>query len=350
MLSIENGVHTFSVGMTLTHKQFTRIFDACYKTGCVQDTSDIWKGKERLYCYAYQEQGVKVFLHGKSGKLYRLRIQIEPCRVLGETDPTALAEMGKRQYNEFVKSVDKSLKKLKLPVSIDDMKISRCDLTINVYFATQEELMEYLRVLKKSFNIRCYQHVFFKKDDEKTKNHKTANSHSHCIACNSASFLIYDKIAQLEMIDRCDETMIGKHVLRLEAELKRPALKTHLKKSAMDTNFQLLSTAAKKSKAVIRWYLNRMQPKCEKYLRYEDAVRKVKEAGFKKKTIERMLYLLRKTSDSESLTAAMEKLIEKFNLSTNQWQNVLKKFQKLGISPITLTNSSEFDEIPSLFP
>ena len=85
MLSIETGVHTFSAGMVLTHKQFKKIFDACYKTGCVQDASDIWKGKERLYCYAYQEQGVKVFLHGKSGKLYRLRIQIEPCRVLGET-------------------------------------------------------------------------------------------------------------------------------------------------------------------------------------------------------------------------------------------------------------------------
>ena len=141
--------------------------------------------------------------------------------------------------------------------------------------------------------------------------------------------------------------MIGKHILRFEAELKRPALKKYLGGPAMDTNYKLLSTAAKKSRKVIRWYLSRMQPECKQYLRYEDAVRKVEKAGFKTKTIERMLYLLRKTSDSESLTAALEKVKSDFNLSKSQCKNVLDKFRKLGISPITLTNSSTFDELPS---
>ena len=195
MVSIETGVHTFSAGMTLTHKQFQKIYNACYKTGCIQGASDIWNQKEWLYCYAYLKQGVKVFLHGNSGKLYRLRVQIEPCRVLGEPDPTALAEFDKRQYNELVKTLDEIFKKLKVPRSIDEMKISRCDLTMNVEFATREELMEYLRIFKKSLCIYRYWRVYFKKDDGKAKNHKAANSHSHCIACNSASFLIYDKIA-----------------------------------------------------------------------------------------------------------------------------------------------------------
>ena len=108
------GIHTFSVWMVLTYKQFKKVEQACYKTGCVQDTSVFWKGIDRLYCYAYQKQGVKIYLHGKSGKLYHLRVQIEPCRVLDESDPTALAKMDKSQYKNLVKAVDRIFRKLNI--------------------------------------------------------------------------------------------------------------------------------------------------------------------------------------------------------------------------------------------
>lgn len=61
-----------------------------------------------------------------------------------------------------------------------------------------------------------------------------------------------------------------------------------------------------------------------------------------------MLYLLRKASDKESLTAALENMRKKFGLSKSQCNNVLKKFRNLGISPITLPNSSNFDELRPL--
>lgn len=217
------GVHTYSVWMVLTYKQFKKIQNACYETGCVQNMSDIWKRKERLYCYAYREQGIKIHLHGISGELYRLRVEIEPCRVLGEANSTALFQPDKWSYQQLVKSADELLQQLKVPCSIADMKISRCDLTANIEFFSQEELMEYLRILKKSLKIPHYNHVFFRENDQKAKDWRCANVHSHCLSCKSASFLIYDKIAQLEMIDRCDEALLDKHILRLEAELKRPA-------------------------------------------------------------------------------------------------------------------------------
>lgn len=343
-----NGIHTYLSGKVLTYKQFKRIQKACYATGCVQDTSNIWKAKEKLFCYAYQEQGIKVFLHSKPGKWYRLRVQIEPCRVLGEKAPTALAKLDRKTYKELVKHVDRMLKELKVPCSIDEMKLSRCDLTINIEFSCQEELMQYLRILKKSILLHDYSHVFFRKDDQKAEDWKTANTHSYCISCESASFLVYDKIAQLQMIDRCDETLMDKHILRLEAELKRTALKRHLGKSSMETNYKLLSAASTQSAKVVRWYLKRMQPQCEEYLRYEDAVRTIEEADFGKKIKERMLHLLRKTSDKGSLSAALESMREKFHLKKNQCRTVLKKFQKLGISPITLANNSPFEELPFL--
>lgn len=107
---IAEGVHTYSVGMVITHKQFKKIRDACYKTGCIDDSSNIWRKRERLYCSAFQEQGIKVYLTGKCGKLYRLRVQIEPCRVLGEQAPTALFQPDTQSYKQLVKTADKLLK------------------------------------------------------------------------------------------------------------------------------------------------------------------------------------------------------------------------------------------------
>lgn len=117
------------------------------------------------------------------------------------------------------------------------------------------------------------------------------------------------------MIGRCDETLVGKHILRLEAKLKHTALKRHLGKPAMEINYKLLSAAPAQSSKAGSWYLSRMQPQCEKYLRYTDAAELVRNVGFKKETEERMLYLLRKVSDIKSLTAVLEKLCKKYDLS-----------------------------------
>lgn len=53
------GCHTYSVGTVLTYNQFKKIWDACYTTGCIEDTSNILKHRENLYCYAHIEQGVR---------------------------------------------------------------------------------------------------------------------------------------------------------------------------------------------------------------------------------------------------------------------------------------------------
>ena len=348
--SILCGVHTYSVGMVLTYRQFKKIQDACYETGCVQDTSNIWEVKEQLYCNAYHNQGIKVFLHRISGELYQLRVRIEPCRVLGDAVPTALFQPDKWSYRQMVKSVDKLLKNLKVPCSIDNMKISRCDLTANIEFSSQEELMEYLRILKKSLIIPRYRYVYFEKRGQKVNDWKIANAHSYCLSCKSASFLIYDKVAQLEMIDRSDETLLNKHILRLEAELKRPALKMHLGKKRMCDNRSILIAAGLKCPKVINWYINRLQPKCDQYLRYEDAVEQIKHVQLlKEKTRNGMLCLLRKTSDKDSLTTALEHLKIRENLSNSQCNSILKKFKRLGISPITLRNDSRLNMLPALF-
>jgi len=347
-LPVIDGVHTYSVWMAATYKQFGKIWNACCQTGKIDDQSNVFERTKWLYCYTFFEQGVKIYLQAKSGSFYNLNVQIEPCRVLGESDPTALFQLDKKRYKELVGRVDKLLKKMQFPRSVDTMKIHRCDLTVNVRFSTQEELSEYLRVFKKSCIIPHYRRDYFRKNEQKAHDFNAANSHSFRVSCKSASFLIYDKIAQLEMIDRMNEALLDKHVLRFEAELGRAALKKHLGKNAMETNYKILHTAARNCTNIVQWYLERLQPQCKRYLRYEDAVQMIEKAKMSAKMRERMLFLLRKASDRESLSTALVDLYFRFGMGKHQINTLLKKFRKLGISPITLRNSSSYSALPAL--
>lgn len=202
-------------------------------------------------------------------------------------------------------------------------------------------------MIQKGAELPHYRRVYFREKDKKVKNAKTANHHSCRQQCKSAAFFAYDKTAQLQMIDRFPDHLSGSHILRLEAELKREALKKQVGKQA--DNYHYLKAGAEKAKTVIEWYLKRLFHRAKgTHLRYQDAVRLVRKNVTKHKTQERLLYLLRKVSDSQSLDAALRKTREHFGLSAGQCSRLLTKLDELGIHPVTLPNQSPCEVLPPL--
>jgi len=222
--------------------------------------------------------------------------------------------------------------------SIKTMSICRIDVTENQCYDVQEDVMQHLRLLKKSMIPAKYKQTRFPKNDGTARDPKAANQHSYKIACKSTAFFAYDKAAQLQMIDRFPPSLMGQHILRLEVQMKRKAMLKKIGKQS--SQYQELKACAQSTEHILHWFLKRLQPKCDRYVGYADANALV--SGIHKKTQrDYMLYLLRKTSDSDNLTYAMKKLKEHFQLSDSQCRNILKAFSKLGISPITLPNAVE---------
>lgn len=341
-------IDTLSYFNTLTSKQKSKILERLKELPNFRTVTSDYKENTYSYCSDYfVNKGVKIWVHRKNGKPWGLLVVVHPMLVLGNSDRSALYQPQKKsEYQEIVKKVDKLLKSVDVPCSVDKMKLYRVDTTDNLI---SDLVDEYLRILKKSCLLPRYQVDFFREEEHKAKDCKLANKHSHKQYCKSAAFFAYDKTAQLEMIGAFPDALIGKRVLRLEAQLRRKAMKKWAGKDGMKGgNWDILKKLGKNSEKILHWYLKRLQPVNAAYVRYCDAVCMI-ESVKGKNNRERMLYLLRKTSDSESLTAALEKLQKEFNLSGSQCRNVLKKFEKLGISPITLKNSSDYDELPSLF-
>ena len=348
-VSFQSGVHTFEISQTLTKNQFTSVLNRAHARGKLIHNKKI---QESYVLLDQQMPGITVTLYPiYQRRTYRVNIKIEPCRVLGSDDPTALYQYSKKSFHKLQRLCDRYLEMLCIPGSIETMKVSRCDLTCNLGFPDQEYVDAYLRILKKSHLIPGYRVDTFKANAKKAKDPKRANQHSHCIRCKQASILCYDKIDQLKMVGRCPRELEDAAILRLEAQLKRPALKRVLGERALEDNAALLKAATKQSVPIIKYYLNRMFPCGGTHLRYKDAVSKVQK--IKKETLrEQMLYLLRKVSDAATWDSAAQKLKEHYkdvtDVTDKRIKKLYSKFDALDINPITLLNDSSMARVPPL--
>ena len=345
-VSFQSGVHTFEISQTLTKNQFTSVLNRAHARGKLIHNR---KGQESYVLLDQQMPGITVTLYPiHQRRTYRVNIKVEPCRVLGSDDPTALYQYSKKSFHKLQQFCDRYLEGLCIPGSIETMKVSRCDLTCNLGFPDQDYVEAYLRILKKSHLIPGYRVDTFKANAKKAKDPKRANQHSHCIRCKQVSFLCYDKIDQLKMVGRCPHELEDAATLRLEAQLKRPALKRALGKRALEDNAALLKAASDQVAEVIHSYLSRMFPCSGTHLQYEDAVSVVQK--IKKETLrEQMLYLLRKVSDAATWDSASRKLNEHYtDVTDKQIKKIHCKFDELGISPITLLDNRSMKSLPPL--
>ena len=347
-VEIVTGIDTFTLYHVLTWDEKDKIVRTISKLPGYRDDSGDYESEYLCYrseCFA--DQGIKIKVEKQGKNPWGLYILLHPTLLLGETDRSALYLPDKNSFRRFTEEADALLNRFKVPCKVEDMKLNRADVTMNLVFPETQLVDAYLRILKKSLILPHYKLDRFREGQHKAKNCKSANDHSYTQRCRSASFFAYDKTAQLEMIDKFPASLAGKKVLRLEAQLRRKAMGKWTGKEDLDRTYKTLKALADQGKKIIRWYLSRMQQSRGDYLRYEDAMSVI--AGIKSgKMRDRMAYLLRKTSDSRNLTSALEKLKEKYGLKSSQVNRILRRFQKLGISPITLPNTEKNSKLPPL--
>lgn len=345
-MDIQIGLDTISFHHSLSPKQKKKMMEKLKLLSKFKTVNSDYESDSYQYSSDhFAELGVKLRIARCKGKPWGLYVIVHPTLILGDDDRSALYQAKKSSYKTMVRLVDKMLDSINVPCSLDDMKLYRADVTANTIFVHAKWVTEYIRIYKKSVILPHYKLDWFREKEKKAKDCKLANRHSYKQYCKSAAFFVYNKTAQLEMIDQFPDTLIGKRVLRLEIQLRREALKKWADNGELGSNWEIIRGVFKRRKRIIEWYLDRTQPKGQ-YVRYKDAVDLINSTKLKKKTRDRMLYLLRKTSDKESLTSALKDLKATYNLTGSQCRNILNKFRNLGISPITLANHSNFDCLP----
>ena len=348
LCKVETGIDSFSYSCSLSSKQKRTMLESMKSLSKFQTRCADYENESFDYtCDHFAAKGIKLRVFQRKGSIWTCFITVHPTLLMGDTNRSSLYHPNKNIFKLLMSSANSILEQIQCPCKLEVMKLYRVDVTANIIFGDATLVGEYLRILKKGLLIPHYREDRFRKREKKAKDCDEANKHSYKQSCKAAAFFAYDKTAQLEMIDAFPCSLIGKKVLRLEVQLRRKAMKKWISKDHLDDSFKVLKTLDSKASDIICWYLKRMQLKSPRYVRYCDAVAEISHVN-KTQTKERMLYLIRKTSDRHTLSNAIEDLRIKHKLRSGQVNRLLKKFEKIGISPITLTNNNTNEQLPTL--
>lgn len=347
---VKVGVHTFGLFHSCSYSDLQNLIEMLQEAGsCRKIKSDAENINRTYFSNIFADQGVLIYgyqrIIGRSG----IMLRITPSTLLdGRYAATKLYRPAKRSYQRLEQHLNEMLEELELEFTADEMSICRGDPCANFYLTDGRMSSEYVRIMKKANRISYYDLVQYEKGSKSVKDVKKANAHSYRISSKRASFTVYDKKFVLQQLERCPDDLLDIGLLRAEAELKREALlkRIHAKKNW--SNYQILKATADEAEAILRKYLRRTLGGTGEHLRYCDAVKVIEEANIKRKTRKWMLYLLQKTSDCQTLTTAVERVKAKYSLKSGQCKTLLKKFDSLGISSITLRNDSDYESLPSL--
>lgn len=351
---IEAGIHTYSLYHNITYTEAQNLIESLKKRGCYYTLKESKLDYDGTYkSKLYADSGVEIYIYryyGYSG----FSLCITPCSLLkGCYAAEELYHPTFKNNRELTDELDDILDDLDVKsdsgetIHADEMSVCRADPCINLSLDSNDEVLEYLRILKKSALILHYNTDKFERTSSRVKNIKEANTHSYRIKSKGATFTAYDKIYEMQQGDRCPDGLSDTHILRIEAELKRDALLKRLDRNATLSNEKLLKSTEENAVRILINFLKEMKLGTGTHIRYRDAEARIKESKLEDKIKDRMLYLIRKTSDG-NLSSALKKLCEEYNLSNNQCDRILNRFDKLGISPITLQNNSRFESLPSL--
>ena len=348
----KSGIHTYSISKELTNRQYQEIIQSASHYG--RPYQSTWAGEEKSTAkrtYRFEKfPGVQLTLYNISKDEYnvgikRVTVQIEPCRLLGDRDPTTLFHPTKQNYGALLKRLGNVFATLSIPGEPDTMPLCRVDITENVFLDSPTMVQGYLHVLKKSLIPRDYKLEKFR--EGKAKDIRRANQHSHCIKANHVTVLAYDKVDQLKMIGRGDELMDEKSILRIEVQMKRKKFLQYVSEDTVG-NRAILKELYRQRQDIIGGYLKKMGLAYGNHFTYQSAVSWIGRSVKKPELRERMLFLLRKCSDRKNLTQAIKYLEEKGGISKKQIQCLLEKFQKIGVSPITLPSAYEITNLQQL--
>ena len=176
MITNEYGIHTFSLKFQCKYSEIQNIIEQneCIRTG---------KGKSGLSSYYQMPQfksiGVEIHLGQSISHPCWLILIVNPSSPLASTyEPTALFQADEKSVQQLKHHLRNILDKIGVDRRLKGFKLSRYDLTCNLYYDRKADVQDRLDIFKKSYPILHYSAVKFGQYSNSNERFKGANKHS----------------------------------------------------------------------------------------------------------------------------------------------------------------------------
>lgn len=344
-------IHTFELSMQLSKSDWRKckelLFAEQKKAGAIWIYAD--KSCKGLYtCTKYADAGIRIRLehigNKKEHAKYFVRMVVNPRKLiypqsgylgilLPEEDNIELLE--KTFRHQFRKSpFEKELRKYYL---------SRVDLCTNIRCDNKKVFRELVRLLRKTATPKKYKRILYQHKDRKKANQY--NKHYIRIACDLQELVIYDKTYQMSEKDLAVAyENLPSGVLRIEVHYGRDKLRCIEKEHKTDDPLDLLWLLMQQSQQRICKLVEKCYPDLP-YVSHEDGLGKINaHKKFPQDAKDAMRTLLTEMQRKQTIDAAFRSM-GKQGIQTD---GLLRKFDKLGISPIPLRKKYAAKHMPSL--
>ena len=297
MIMNESGIHTFSLKLQCKYSEIQNIIE---QNECIRTE----KGKLGLSPYyqmpQFKDVGVEIQLGQSVSHPCWLILIVNPSSLLaGAYEPTALFQADEKSVQQVKHRLRNILDKIGVDRRLKEFKLSRCDLTCNLYYERKADVQDRLDIFKKSFPIPHYNTVKFGKYSNSDEKFKGANKHSWTIENKSKScaFSVYDKSYELE---KRHNIVIDEHILRLELRFGRSKITKLI--TSKDWESQLIEFGSQVEKQQQK-FLHRLHMMHFDPIPLPELLDRINSSKYREKTKKKLRRIVKKANGCVSLAA-----------------------------------------------
>ena len=243
--------------------------------------------------------------------------------MLADTDYQPLFQADKESVQQVKHRLRNILDKIGVDRRLKEFKLSRCDLTYNLYYEHRADVQDRIDIFKKSFPIPHYNTVKFGQYANSDEQFKGANKHSWTIENKSKScaFSVYDKSYELE---KRHDIKIDEHILRLELRFGRSKI-TKLTK-AKDWESQLIELGSQVEKQQHK-FLHRLHMTHFDPFSLSELLDRINASKYREKTKKKLRRIAKKANGCVSLAAVQKDC----RIKKSDFIKLLGKFEEMEI-------------------
>ena len=325
MITNKYGIHTFSLKFQCKYSEIQNIVEQneCICTG---------NGKLGLSPYyqmpQFKDIGVEIQLGQSVAHPCWLILIVNPSSLLaGIYEPTALFRADEKSVRQVKHRLRNILDKIGVDRRLKEFKLSRCDLTCNLYYEHRADVHNRIDIFKKSFLIPHYSTVKFGKYSNFDEKFQGANKHSWTIENKSKScaFSVYDKSYELE---KRHTIKIDEHILRLELRFGRSKI-AKLTKSK-DWEGQLIELGSQIEKQQHK-FLHRLHMSHFDPVSLSELMDCINASKYREKTKKKLRRIAKKANGCVSLAAVQKDC----RIKKSEFIKLLGKFEEMGAGCIS---------------
>ncbi|MDD3570585.1 MAG: hypothetical protein PHY44_05735 [Lachnospiraceae bacterium] len=286
----------------------------------------------------YKNVGVRLYFHENGeGPSPHIRLIINPRILIGDLSYTGIFEKTNENWIKLFLNLDNILNELGSDYSFEHFTVSRIDLCVNLK-ANLRDINTTMRLIRKCRIPEVYERVYFSSEEE---NAKEMNKNSFHVRRDYDEVSIYNKGFQMQQEGLAEYGDVD--ILRFEVQLKRNAIVRFLRQyygSHYISNREILNFFAERIRDIMGYRLKDFFTKGY-HLQYSEAQKIIdRNTIFTSKTRQRMKQLIYYSSQCKNLNIAIKYLEDEYSLNKKQIEQLLKNFEKINLSPITLKNNS----------